>query len=61
MSAEITNKISALGDKYGSELLALMDYYNVDNLHSISQEQAERYYSMRMFCIGLKCKFCKER
>lgn len=44
MNSEITYKIKSLGDEYGSALVDLMDYYKVNNLACITQEQAEQFY-----------------
>ena len=48
MSSAITKKIKLLSENYinGSELLNLMDYYNVNGLMYISEEQAQAYYKM---------------
>lgn len=48
MSSAITKKIKLLSKDYrnGSELLNLMDYYNVSGLRCISEEQAQAYYDM---------------
>lgn len=48
VSAKLTQEIKKLGEDYytGSELLKMMDYYNVTNLRDISEEQAQAYYEM---------------
>lgn len=38
------NKISGLSDRYGDKLLLLMDKYNVDNLSTITAEDAKEFY-----------------
>lgn len=42
------NKIKELGKNYatGSELVAMMDYYNVNSLSKLSDEQLRQYYEM---------------
>lgn len=37
-------KISELSDRYGDKLLLLMDKYNVDNLSTITAEDAKEFY-----------------
>ncbi len=48
ISSKLTQEIKKLGEDYynGSELLKMMDYYNVTNLRDISEEQAQAYYEM---------------
>lgn len=48
MDATITKEIKSLGDDYdnGSALVDLMDYYKVNNLACITQEQAEKFYKL---------------
>lgn len=47
MNDKITHLVKSLGDwRMGTALLQLMDYYNVNNLASISQEQAEIFYML---------------
>lgn len=48
MSSAITKKIKLLSEDYrnGSELLNLMDHYNVTGLRYLSEEQAQAYYDM---------------
>jgi hypothetical protein len=43
---EIIHKIKLLSSdyKYGSALIALMDFYDVSRLADITQEQAEQFY-----------------
>ena len=43
---EIIHKIKLLSKdyKYGSALIALMDFYDVNRLADITQEQAEQFY-----------------
>lgn len=43
---EIIHKIKLLSRdyKYGSALIALMDFYGVNRLADITQEQAEQFY-----------------
>lgn len=37
-------KISELSDRYGDKLLDLMDKYGVDNLSTITAEEAKEFY-----------------
>lgn len=48
ISSKLTQEIKRLSEDYytGSELLKMMDYYNVTNLRDISEEQAQAYYEM---------------
>ena len=45
---KVNTRDKKLGEDYytGSELLKMMDYYNVTNLRDISEEQAQAYYEM---------------
>lgn len=54
ISSKLTQEIKKLGEDYytGSELLKMMDYYNVTNLRDISEEQARAYYEMISECIN---------
>lgn len=36
--------ISKASDRYGNQLIALMEYYKAPNLQKISEEQAKEYY-----------------
>lgn len=48
MNSEILRKIKELGNvRTGSALIELMDYYNVNNLSVINQEQAEYFYKLK--------------
>ena len=38
------NLISQLSDKYGNELINMMDYYNKRSLMEITYEEAKEYY-----------------
>lgn len=38
------SKISGLSDKYGDKLLLLMDKYGVDNLSTITAEEAKEFW-----------------
>lgn len=38
------SKISGLSDKYGDKLLILMDKYGVDNLSTITAEEAKEFW-----------------
>lgn len=38
------SKISGLSDKYGDKLLLLMDKYGVDNLSTITAEEAKAFW-----------------
>lgn len=42
--SDYINKISELSDRYGDKLLILMDKYGVDNLNSITVEEAKEFY-----------------
>lgn len=48
VSAKLIQEIKKFGDDYntGSELLKMMDYYDVTNLRDISEGQAQAYYEM---------------
>lgn len=48
VSARLIQEIKKFSDDYnaGSELLKMMDYYDVTNLRDISEEQAQAYYEM---------------
>ena len=48
--AELIRAVKELGEDYrnGSELLAMMDYYHVTNLISLSDEQVIEYYRKRL-------------
>lgn len=40
MNAELTRKISSMGDRYGNTLIDLMDCCNACNLQQVTDEQA---------------------
>ena len=44
----LLNRIKELGNNYhtGSELVAMMDHYNVNSLSKLSDEQLRQYYEM---------------
>lgn len=42
--SEYTEAIKSLGDAYGSELVKMMEYYNVFGLRDLSLEQIKEYY-----------------
>lgn len=54
ISAKLTKAIKELSDDYntGSELLNMMEYYEVTNLRDITEEQAKAYYEMILDCIN---------
>lgn len=41
---EYIKAIKKLGDAYGSELVKMMEYYNVIGLRDLSLEQLKEYY-----------------
>lgn len=48
VSARLIQEIKKFSDDYntGSELLKMMDYYDVTNLRDLSEGQAQAYYEM---------------
>ena len=58
MTSKTTSKIKELGDeRSGSALLELMDYYGVDCLRDISEEQGQAFYRYKTKD-DCKCVLC---